>query len=208
MVSALILISIFSVTGKLLTIVLFVLSKNLRNKSLFLVINMAFADPMLGTLSLPSYIFIHGSYYHLWTEASIDFASVQRIIDTVFLQVALISAIFISAERFYAVYWPFKHRTLTMQTHRIVVGMVRALAVLISAVFNALFNLISFKHSVYIWTPYIYFDSDTCNVWLSYLHLEKVSTRTGRFATGKQSLAKQTPNKVFDVCIYSCCAVL
>ena len=36
----------------------------------------------------------------------------------------------------------------------VVVGMVWALAALIWAIFNVLFNLISFKHSVYIWTPY------------------------------------------------------
>ena len=122
--SALIVISIFSVAGNLLTIVLFVLSKTLRKKSLFLVINMAFADLMLGTLSLPSHIFILGSYYQLWTEASTEFVMVHRIIDSVFSQVALISAVFISVERFYAIYWPFRHRTLTMQTYRIVVGMV------------------------------------------------------------------------------------
>ena len=149
-----ILISIFIVVGNLLVIVLFVISKNLRKKSLLLVINMAFADLMLGALSLPGYIFILGGYYQLWTEASTEFVMVHRIIDAVFLQVALISAVFISAERFYAIYWPFEHRTLTMQTYRIVVGMVWALAVLISAVLNALFNLISLKHSVYSWTPY------------------------------------------------------
>jgi len=152
--SAFILISIFIVAGNLLTIVLFVLNKNPRKKSLFLVINMAFADLMLGAFSLPGYIFVIGNDYQLWTEASTEFLTVNRIIDTVFSQVALISAVFISAERFYAIYWPFKHRTLTVQKYRIVLGMVWALAVLISAVFNALFNLISFKHSVFVWTPY------------------------------------------------------
>jgi len=152
--SAVILISIFTVAGNLLAIVLFVLSKNLRKKSLFLVINMAFADFMLGALSLPGYIFILGSYYQLWAEANAVFVTVYRIIDTVFSQVALISATFISAERFYAIYWPIKYRTLSKQTYRIVVSIIWALAILISAVFNALFNLISFKHSVYIWAPY------------------------------------------------------
>ena len=149
-----ILISVFIVAGNLFTIVLFALNKSLRKKSLFLVINMAFADLMLGALSLPGYIFIIGYDYKLWPEASTEFATVNRIIDTVFSQVALISAAFISAERFYAIYWPFKHRTLSVQTYRIVLGFVWTLAVLISALFNALFNLISFKHTVYVWTPY------------------------------------------------------
>ena len=153
--SVFILISVFIVAGNLFTIVLFALNKSLRKKSLFLVINMAIADLMLGALSLPGYIFIFiGYYYKLWPEASTEFIIVNRIIDTVFSQVALISAAFISAERFYAIYWPFKHRTLSVQTYRIVLGFIWTLAVLISALFNALFHLISFKHTVYVWTPY------------------------------------------------------
>ena len=152
--SVFILISIFIVAGNLLTIVLFVLNKNLRKKSLFLVINMAFADLMLGALSLPGYIFSIGGKNQLWTEASIEFAIVYRIIDTIFSQVALISAAFISTERLYAIYWPFKHRTLTVRTYRIVLGIVWTLAALISAVFLTLLGLISFTHSVYVWTPY------------------------------------------------------
>jgi len=152
--SVFILISVFIVAGNLFTIVLFVLNKDLRKKSLFLVVNMAFADLLLGALSLPGYIFFVGGEYQLWPEASTDFITVHRIIDTVFLQVALISAASISVERFYAIYWPFKHRTLTVRTYRIVLCMVWILAFLISAVLNSLFNFISFKHSMYVWSPY------------------------------------------------------
>ena len=45
------------VLGNLLTIVLFTFNKKLRNKkSLYLVINMAFADLVLGGASLPSFV--------------------------------------------------------------------------------------------------------------------------------------------------------
>jgi len=203
--SALILISIFSVAGNLLTIVLFVLSKNLRKKSLFLVINMALADLMLGTLSLPGYIFIDGSHYQLWAEASIEFITVNKIIDTVFSQVALISAVFISAETFYAIYWPFKHRTLTTQTYRIVVGIIWALAVLISAVFNALFNLISSKHSVYIWTPYTLFlilvmCGCYIGIWKKFRH--------GRLASQQESKALQNKRLTKTLMFLSALALL
>ena len=120
---------------------------------MFFVINMALADLMLGALSLPGYIFLIGSG-QLWTVASTEFVIVYRIIDSIFSQVALISAAFISTERLYAIYWLFKHRTLTVRTYRIILGIVWTLAVLISAVFLILFSLISFKHSVYVWTPY------------------------------------------------------
>ena len=189
--SVFILIFIFIVAGNLLTIVLFVLNKTLRKKSLLFVINMAFGDLMLGALSLPGYIFLIGGRYQLWTEASTEFAIVNKIFDTIFSQVALISAAFISAERLYAIYWPFKHRTLTVRTYRIVLGIVWTLAALISAVLNTLFNLISFKHSVYVWTPYtliLILAICGCHIaiWRKFRH--------GRIASQQESKALQNKN--------------
>ena len=43
--------------GNLLTIVLFAVEKRLRKKSLFVVINMAFADMMFGAVSLPLFVY-------------------------------------------------------------------------------------------------------------------------------------------------------
>ena len=51
---------VFIVVGNLLTIVLFAVNKRLRKRRLFLIINMAFADLMLGAVSLPIYIYYVG----------------------------------------------------------------------------------------------------------------------------------------------------
>ena len=48
------LVSFFIAVGNLLTIVLFAANKRVRKKSLYLVINMALADLLLGAFSLPS----------------------------------------------------------------------------------------------------------------------------------------------------------
>ena len=105
------------VIGNLLTIVLYAVNRRLRKRSLYLVINMAFADLVLGTLTLPVYIYFVGLYYQLWTSRwsiALDILSSNH---TIFLsQTALISAAFISCERFYAIYCLFKHRTLSMRT--------------------------------------------------------------------------------------------
>ena len=45
--------SVLIIAGSLLALVLFAVNKTLRRKSLFLVMNMAFADLMLGTISAP-----------------------------------------------------------------------------------------------------------------------------------------------------------
>lgn len=55
------------VVGNFLTLSLFSVTKELRKRSLFLVINMALADLMIGALSLPLYIYFYvGDVYQLW----------------------------------------------------------------------------------------------------------------------------------------------
>ena len=127
------LLSVFIVVGNLLTIVLFAVNKKLRKKSLFLVINMAFADLLLGALSLPLYVYIDlgMDYYQLWSESmNMPILYLFAIADSVSMIASLISAAFISCERFYAIYWPFKHRNLTVRTYRIVILIVWTLALL------------------------------------------------------------------------------
>ena len=56
--SAFVFEAVLIVAGNLLTIAFFSMKKKLRKKSLLLVINMAFADVMLGAVSLPLYIYM------------------------------------------------------------------------------------------------------------------------------------------------------
>ena len=70
LVSAFIFETVMIVGGNLLTIILFVREKKLRKKSLFLVMNMALADVMLGAVSLPLFVYLFvGPYYHLWAAS-------------------------------------------------------------------------------------------------------------------------------------------
>ena len=101
---------VFVAVGNFLTIVLFAMNKNLRKKSLFLVINMSFADLILGSLCTPFYIHYVGVNFQLWTKKLHNFVRIPfRIIDTLFSQASIISATLISIERFYAIFWPLKH---------------------------------------------------------------------------------------------------
>ena len=109
----------FIALGNLLTIVIFAVVKKLRvKKSLYLVINMAFADLALGSVCLPISVFIIVTRHQLTIETSPFFL---KIIIVVFAQVSYISAALISAERFYAIYWPLKHRTLSARAYRLVI---------------------------------------------------------------------------------------
>ena len=129
--SAFFLTSVFIFVGNLLTVVVFAVNKVLRKKSLYLVISMAFADLMLGLLSLPIYVYYIGDVYRLWTRSvSIPLNYFFHIVDNVPMTATLISAAAISGERFYAIYWPFKHRTLSIGAYRIAIVMVWTLSVL------------------------------------------------------------------------------
>lgn len=150
---ALILISI--VLGNLLTIILFVAKKRLRKKSLFLVVNMAFADLMLGAVSLPIYIYLQGKEHHLWkAQWSTSSERFYRFFDDLFMQLSLISAAMISGERFYATYHPFKHRTLSQLAYRALICLTWILASIISAILFALFETTSYRGFLYFWLPY------------------------------------------------------
>ena len=127
--------------GNLLTVVLFAFNRKLRRKSLFLVINMAFSEAMLGTVCLPLYVYlIAGPTFQLWENAyelQMRLDIVVHVLHTIFTHSSLISAVFISFERFYAIYWPLKHRGLSVREYFIIILTTWVLAIIVCAVHNA-----------------------------------------------------------------------
>ena len=138
--------AVLIVVGNLLTIVLFAVNKNLRKKSLFLVINMAFAD-VLGGAYLPLDIYLYiGDIYHLWkASSSTSLYFFHIMIFYSFFLASLISAALISGERFYAIYWPLKHLTLSNRRYRMVIFISWTIAFLVSIVCAVLAVLTSIK---------------------------------------------------------------
>ena len=146
--TAFILLFVFIVAGNSLTIALFVVNRRLRKRNLFLVINMACADLI--------YIYGVGVRYRFWTGGwSMSLSLFYMFVDSLFTFASLNSAAFISGERFYAIHWPLRHRTLSMRTYRLVILMVWALALLIAALWTALNPFLSTKDAMYVTTPYI-----------------------------------------------------
>ena len=129
--SAFTLEAVLIVLANLLALVLFAVNKTLRKRSLFLVINVAFTDLLCGALSLLILIYTVGNGFMLW-KALLDstFYDYQIFVQTVVLQASLISAALITCERFYAVYWPLKHRILSRRAYHSVIFMVWILAIL------------------------------------------------------------------------------
>lgn len=146
--SAFALEAVLIVIGNLLTLVLFAANKKLRRKGLFLIMNMSFADLMLGAVDLPFYIFDAGDYYQLWTEKSNLSAFITyTIVENTFSQASLISAALISVERFYAIYFPYNYKALSMRLYRIVICIIWSLA-LIFAIIVTVSAFISDEHQI------------------------------------------------------------
>jgi len=111
------------VVANLLTIVLFAFNKKLRSKkSLYLVLNMAFADLFLGGVCLPMYVHFLARLLHGQVKLDEKTPTIFTSIFFIFAQASFITAALISAERFYAIYWPLKHRqTLSTRAYRLVI---------------------------------------------------------------------------------------
>ena len=144
------------VMGNVLAIILFAREKKLRKKSLFLVMNMAVADVMMGAVFLPLYVYLLGGVsYLLWTaKTNTPMFYSFYFLDITFSHSSLISAAFISCERFYAVYWPLKHKTLSTRAYGIVIFIVWSLAILVSIVFLLSRYLRSHKAALLSWMSF------------------------------------------------------
>ena len=146
----------FIVAGNFLTIVLFALSKKLRKRSLFLVMNMAISDLLLGAVSLPMYLLVNGDDFRLGevkTKPQYFYFS-YIFVDTFLSQVSLISAVSISLERFHAICWPLRHRALSMQAYKIGISSTWALASFVSSIITLLLWFKLGKYACYVWMTY------------------------------------------------------
>ena len=185
------------VMGNVLTLIIFAREKKLRKKSLFLVMNMALADVMLGAVSLPLFVyFFVGPKYQLWTaKKNAIFSHSFYFLDTTFSQSSLISAVFISCERFYAVYWPLKHKTSSTRAYGIAILMVWSLAILVSTVFLLSLYLESYKAAVLSWMSFPFsflFIVCACNIgiWRKVRKRNIALQQQNRAASQNQRLTK------------------
>ncbi|XP_044169327.1 growth hormone secretagogue receptor type 1-like [Acropora millepora] len=147
--------SFFIVAGNLFTIVLFAVSKKLRKRSLFLVMNMAVSDLLMGFVSLPIFIFMNGDNFRLGkVKTNQDLFLSFIFVDTLFSQVSLISAVSISLERFHAICWPFRHRALSMRAYKIGILFTWTIAFFVASILTLLVWFRAVKSAIYVWTAY------------------------------------------------------
>ena len=188
--------AVLIIAGNFLTIVLFAKEKKLRKKSLLLIVNMAFADLVSGAVCLPLYVYLFiGPMYRLWKSDLTSYKTLRigwNVVDTTFSQASLISAVCIACERFYAIFRPLKHRTLSLKAYFIVIVIIWTLAMLVSAMWNTAKHLISDKAAIYAWMSFpllFLFIVCACNIGICRtFHKRKVSSQQGNRESQTQRL--------------------
>ena len=188
--------AVLIIAGNFLTIVLFAKEKKLRKKSLLLIVNMAFADLVSGAVCLPLYVYlVIGPMYRLWKSDLTSYKTVQigwDVVDVTFSQASLISAVCVACERFYAIFRPLKHRTLSLKAYFIVIVTTWTLAMLVSAMCNTAKHLISNIAAIYAYASFILmflFIVCLCNIGIyRTFHKRKVSSQQGNRESQTQRL--------------------
>ena len=144
--------------------------------------NMAYSDLMLGGIFLPSFIFFLVTPEN---QASYEISFFRKIICAFFSLASSITAALISAERFYAIYWPLKHRTLSTRAYRLVILLVWTLAILFSTVYVLLF-----------WSPMALY-SFLC-LYVLFLALTICGLNIGIWRKFKQKTPSHQQNRAFQ----------
>ena len=151
---------------------------------------MAFADLMFGAVALPLYIYFYGDDHQLWTATLPRYRKyVSLVFQVVSKQASLISAFLISAERFYAIHWPLKHRTVTERAYRIVIFMAWTVTILVSTAILLLSFLTSnglvVRYCLLSYLLILLLTACGCNIgiWRKFQH--------GRIASQQQNRASQ-----------------
>ena len=101
--------------GNLVTIAIF-LNRKLRTRPHFLLISLAIADLMVGTLAVPLYVAVGIHPTQLLLILSFQCVDIFTGILSIFTLAS------ISMERMHAILWPLRHRTLSLRFYTLVIG--------------------------------------------------------------------------------------
>lgn len=102
-------------TGNLITTRMF-LKRRLRKRPHFLLISLAIADMLVGALSVPLYIAVGIHSNKLLLNLSFQCVDIFTGVISIFTLAS------ISLERMHAIVWPFRHRALTSNFYKCVIG--------------------------------------------------------------------------------------
>ena len=204
------------VGGNVFTIVPSTLQKKLHKKSLSLVMNMAFADMMLGANSLPLYNYLRvGFWPPLWRQDALEPLEIFfPLVWSHFLAGLLnFCSVYILWKILrYAIYWPLKHLTLSTRAYAIVIILISTLAFLVSVFFKLVRDFLPTKTGVYIMTILIsifLLGLCWCNVGTFFGgSFKRKNAPSDAIHQQNRGCQISTPDKHLAFCVCCCCVLV
>lgn len=148
--------SIAIVTLNVVTLIVFLKNRSFRKRSMYLVINLAVADMLVGGISVIMTFFVSGVKCDLWgykSTGSERWDNLMMGLQWFFPAFCLANLAMISLERLHATFFPFRHRVTKKWVFGVFITVIWASTLLL---FSALFLFQNFKefgsqYLVYVW---------------------------------------------------------
>ena len=118
--------SVVIVTLNLCTIIVFIRNRNLRKRSMYLVINLAVMDMFGAGHNVYRVFYIPGINCNLWKWHSIEYVthSFIWVLMALFSVASLTNIAIIALERVHATFFPFRHRVIKKWVHGLIIAAV------------------------------------------------------------------------------------
>ena len=137
-----------------ITIVVFIKHRNLRNRSAYLIINLAVADMLVGGFSTIDLSYHYESICNIWTSDSGRSFYLRIAIAYLFLVCSLANVTAISLERVHATFWPFKHRVLKKRVYNVIIVVTWIIAGSMSLAYITLIEFNAPSAFFYLWNSF------------------------------------------------------
>ena len=144
--------SVAIVTLNLCTIIVFIRNRNLRKRSMYLVINLAVVDMLVGGFAGYTMFYSSGVYCNVFTRRSIETwaLNILQAFSVFFPLSSLTNMTIIALERVHATYRPFKHRLLKKWLYGLIIAVVWITAGLVIVTYVLLGLFSKLDHHVYL----------------------------------------------------------
>ena len=137
-----------------ITIVVFIKHRNLRNRSAYLIINLAVADMLVGGFSTIDLSYHYGSICNIWTSDSGRSFYLRIAIAYLFLVCSLANVTAISLQRVHATFWPFKHRVMKKRVYNVIIAATWITAGSMSLAYITLTEFKAWSIYFYLWNSF------------------------------------------------------
>ena len=149
--------SVAIVTVNLLSIIIFIKNRNLRSRSMYLVINLTVADMLVGGISsnCSNILFLRMGCKILNVRLTWEGANIVSFVFYWFVLTSLTNITVISLDRMHATFCPFRHRVVKKWVYGVTISVVWVLAAMIStAIVMLAFFGKEWSHHQYFWQSY------------------------------------------------------